>query len=306
METRVHPLLSCASASKRLVRRLSGKHSTPSTTSTTVTSTTVGEDAPGETRAWLRNLGAAAVIASLGVALAGAATTAGTAGTTDEAVPQTSHVAINDAVRQPAEFTDRGSRTDRSEPRGALVDRNAQSQARQKQIQQQQTREAQADRAKRLGQAAQAARENEKRLDSRVPSQMPLSHYRLSARWGAVGPWARYHTGIDMAAPLGTTIEAPASGVVEHAGPGGAAGSWAGCYVVLRHTDGKASLYAHMNCAMSVSVGQTVAPGTPLGHVGMTGRSFGAHLHLELYPAGATPGDIYTSIDPLPWLRQGQ
>lgn len=298
METRVHPLLCCAKGVRRVARRLSG---------TPATSTTPGPSEPGEARAWIRNLGTAAVISSLGVALAGAVATAGTANTTDDQSepPRPTQVTIDDTVRQPEEFSHRENRADRAAPRSALVDRKALNESRQEQIEQQQTRAAKLARAKRLGEAVEAAKENQKRLNSRIPSRMPLANYTLSARWGAVGPWARYHTGVDMAAPIGSTIVAPASGVVEHAGPGGEAGSWAGCYVVLRHTDGKASLYAHMSCALSVSVGQTVAPGTPLGHVGMTGRSFGPHLHLELYPAGATPGDIYTSIDPLPWLREG-
>ena len=301
METRVHPLLSCAKGARRVARRLTSTSSADHRTHTESVDT-------GETRAWVRNLGTAAVISSLGIALAGAVATAGTANTTDDAVdvPRPNQVTINDTVRQPDEFSHREGRADRSAPRGALTDRKALSESRHKQIERQQTREARLDRAKRLGEAAKAAKENQKRLSSRVPSQMPLANYTLSARWGAVGPWARYHTGVDLAAPIGSAISAPAAGVVEHAGPGGEAGSWAGCYVVLRHTDGKASLYAHMNCGLSISVGQTVAPGDSLGHVGMTGRSFGPHLHLELYPAGATPGDIYSSIDPLPWLREGE
>jgi murein DD-endopeptidase MepM/ murein hydrolase activator NlpD len=34
----------------------------------------------------------------------------------------------------------------------------------------------------------------------------------------------------------------------------------------------------------------------------MTGRTFGPHLHFEVYPAGATPGDVYTAVNPEPWL----
>jgi murein DD-endopeptidase MepM/ murein hydrolase activator NlpD len=34
----------------------------------------------------------------------------------------------------------------------------------------------------------------------------------------------------------------------------------------------------------------------------MTGRTFGPHVHFEVYPAGVTPGDIYNAVNPVPWL----
>jgi murein DD-endopeptidase MepM/ murein hydrolase activator NlpD len=62
---------------------------------------------------------------------------------------------------------------------------------------------------------------------------------------------------------------------------------------------------AHMS-TVSVKVGDVVKPCQPVGAVGMTGRTFGPHLHFELYPSGVTPGDIYQAIDPAPWLRGKQ
>ena len=121
--------------------------------------------------------------------------------------------------------------------------------------------------------------------------------YSLSARWGAVGSWSRYHTGVDLAAPVGTPLRAAADGVVIPANGGG----WAGTHVVIRHSDGSATLYAHMSGA-SVSPGQTVKAGQPIGAVGMTGRTFGPHLHFEHYPNASTVGDPYTTDDPARWL----
>ena len=112
--------------------------------------------------------------------------------------------------------------------------------------------------------------------------------YTIAARFGQVGPWARYHTGIDFSAPVGTRIHAPASGVVINAGSGPASG-WAGTYVAIRYADGTQSLSAHMS-SVSVAVGQTVSPCQVVGAVGMTGRTFGPHLHFEIYPAGTSPG----------------
>lgn len=336
METRENVLLGCARAVRTRVGRLTGSTthqpasdtrdpdvpdaatSSADTSSTdVVASTQATEDVAAdrlvsaartrrrdtESRAWLRNIAAAGVIGTLGLALAGAMATSGTANPTDTA--PTANVSVANDVRQADEFSGRQDRADRTAPRGALEDRLAEQQARQKEIEEARLRSAQADRQKQLGESSKKTKENEKRLDSDVPSRMPLDNYTLRARWGEYGVWARWHTGVDLAAPLGSKISAPAAGVVEHAGPGGGAGSWAGCYVVLRHPDGQATLYAHMNCAMSVSVGQEVGAGTELGHVGLTGRTFGPHLHMELYPAGVTPGDIYSSIDPLPWLQQG-
>lgn len=132
---------------------------------------------------------------------------------------------------------------------------------------------------------------------------LPVKHYSIAARFGDVGAWARYHTGFDFSAPIGTPIYAPTAGVVEHAGTGGDAGGWAGNYVVLKHADGTQTLYAHMS-SISVQVGDKVAGSTLLGHVGQTGRAFGPHLHFEVYPVGTTPGDVYKAVNPQPWLNK--
>ncbi len=133
-------------------------------------------------------------------------------------------------------------------------------------------------------------------------ASLPITNgYTVAARFGQVGSWARYHTGFDFACPIGTPIHAAADGVVTNAGPNGSAG-WAGNYVTIRHADGTQTLYAHM-ANTSVSVGQSVTGGQVIGHVGMTGRSFGPHVHFEVYPAGIHPGDVYKAVNPVPWLE---
>jgi murein DD-endopeptidase MepM/ murein hydrolase activator NlpD len=132
---------------------------------------------------------------------------------------------------------------------------------------------------------------------------LPVSSgYSIAARFGQVGIWARYHTGLDFSAPIGTPLHAPASGVVINAGSGPASG-WAGNYVAIRYPNGTQTLMAHMS-SVSVNVGQTVSACEIVGRIGMTGRTFGPHVHLEVYPAGVEAGsDIYRAINPVPWLN---
>ena len=66
-----------------------------------------------------------------------------------------------------------------------------------------------------------------------------------------------------------------------------------GNIVIVDHGDGLKSLYAHMG-NIYVSVGNEVNPETPLGTVGMTGRTTGPHVHLEIYDkdVAVNPGSI--------------
>ena len=81
----------------------------------------------------------------------------------------------------------------------------------------------------------------------------------------------------------------------------GPASGWAGNYVAIKHADGTQSMLSHMS-TVSVQVGQTVDACQHVGAIGMTGRSFGAHVHFEIYPAGVEAGDIYRAVNPLQWL----
>ena len=69
--------------------------------------------------------------------------------------------------------------------------------------------------------------------------------------------------------------------------------SW-GNYVKIDHGNGYYTLYAHL-AAVKVKKGDTVAKGQDLGTMGNTGRSFGAHLHFELWRGS-------TRVDPTPYL----
>ena len=138
-------------------------------------------------------------------------------------------------------------------------------------------------------------------ISSNGKSCLPVAGgYSIAARFGQVGIWSRYHTGFDFSAPIGTPLLASAAGVVTNAGIGPASG-WAGNYVAIKHADGTQSMLSHMS-TVSVQVGQTVDACQHVGAIGMTGRSFGAHVHFEIYPAGVEAGDIYRAVNPLQWL----
>lgn len=157
----------------------------------------------------------------------------------------------------------------------------------------------------RLAEERRAAEEAEKRKQEEEaakaanPATTPMDkdRYSLGARWGAVGAWSRYHTGQDLSASVGTPIYAVTPGVVSWPNAGG----WAGVHVVIEHEDGS-SLYAHM-ATTTVSQGQQVNTGDLIGYVGMTGRTFGPHLHFEYYPKGASTSDPYSTKDPYTWLE---
>ena len=91
----------------------------------------------------------------------------------------------------------------------------------------------------------------------------------------------KFHTGIDIAAPMGTPIKASNAGKVIYSG-------WYGGYgrvVILDHglMNGAptTTLYAHMS-RQKVAVGQVVTRGQIIGLVGSTGYSTGPHLHFEV------------------------
>lgn len=78
----------------------------------------------------------------------------------------------------------------------------------------------------------------------------------------------------------GAPIAAAAGGKVVVANTSGWGGGY-GKYVVISHSNGTQTLYAHMS-GLKVSVGDVVKQGETIGYVGNTGKSTGAHLHFEV------------------------
>ena len=103
--------------------------------------------------------------------------------------------------------------------------------------------------------------------------QMPVQG-KITSKFGAARG-EESHSGLDIAASLGSAIRPIAGGKVTAVTEDGRAGKW----VKVEHPDGTSSTYAHMG-NQSVKVGDEVGPDTVLGTVGMTGRTTGPHVHL--------------------------
>lgn len=87
------------------------------------------------------------------------------------------------------------------------------------------------------------------------------------------GKPSRPHYGVDVGAPTGTPVVAPASGTVTLADDL----YYSGNTVILDHGMGVFSTFLHLD-SMSVSSGDTLKQGDKLGEIGATGRATGAHL----------------------------
>ena len=93
--------------------------------------------------------------------------------------------------------------------------------------------------------------------------------------------YPNFHDGLDIAAPLGSPVLAAAAGRVAFVGhlPDGAE------VVLIAHDGGLFTLYAHLDDTHApprVKIGDPVKAGDPIGVVGLTGITTGAHLHFVI------------------------
>lgn len=95
------------------------------------------------------------------------------------------------------------------------------------------------------------------------------------------------HKGIDLAANMGTPIEAALDGTVYFSGVANGYGN----VVMIKHQNNLETIYAHCN-TLNVSTGQNVTRGQVIAEVGNTGDSTGPHLHFEIRVNGSP-------VDPL-------
>ena len=163
--------------------------------------------------------------------------------------------------------------------------------------------------------AQRAAEEERKLAVQRIDSIGPIEStsggmslpiaggsYYVSAR-----PWnyssGEKHLGVDFAARIGTSLQAPANGVVIATNNGcptwgslsNGCGKGYGNYIVMIvNVDNQAYgvLYAHLqNGGVHVGPGQKITNGQIIGKVGSSGMSTGPHLHAEIFYLG------YKSVD---------
>lgn len=128
------------------------------------------------------------------------------------------------------------------------------------------------------------------------PVPVPITS-GFGPRIAPCGGCSSMHQGIDFTPGSGVAIDSIADGVVSqviasHAGLGN--------HVIIDHVingQNVQSVYAHMlDGSFKVAVGDTVKVAQPIGAVGSTGESTGAHLHLEIHINNVP-------VDPFAWLK---
>ena len=122
---------------------------------------------------------------------------------------------------------------------------------------------------------------------------MPLDNIIVTQKFGKTSSSGRLyasgtHNGVDFGVPVGTRVKTVLGGTVVGSGntdlacPGASYGKW----ILIRHNNGLATLYAHLSL-IKVSSGATVSTGDVIGYSGNTGYSTGPHLHLTAFAASA-------------------
>ena len=149
--------------------------------------------------------------------------------------------------------------------------------------------------AEQARKAAEAAARNN---SGSTTSGSTISGDRPSYQWPVEGKYVvssnfgicrgSYHRGIDIPAPLGTSIYAADSGTVTEATYHVSFGN----YVLITHENGYATLYAHCS-SLLVKPGDTVEKGQTIALVGSTGNSTGSHLHFEVRKNGVKLNPAY-------------
>ncbi|HTY08594.1 MAG TPA: M23 family metallopeptidase [Candidatus Edwardsbacteria bacterium] len=126
----------------------------------------------------------------------------------------------------------------------------------------------------------EALRQQQDKL-AHLPSIQPTPGWITSPfgmRWDPFTGEVRMHEGLDIAAPEGTLVVAPADGVVKAAGYRGNFG----LCLEIDHGYGISTRYGH--CLMlKVTPGQQIHRGQVIALVGQTGRATGPHLHYEVH-----------------------
>lgn len=144
----------------------------------------------------------------------------------------------------------------------------------------------------------QARRRDDARTDFLSGWRWPVIG-RVSGIYGSQrilnGEAKRPHFGVDIAAPEGTPVYAPADGIVSLLHPDM---FYSGVTLLLDHGHGLSTSYLHLKRAL-VQEGEAVRQGQVIGEVGATGRATGPHLHwgMNLFRTRLDPGLL---VGPMP------
>lgn len=128
---------------------------------------------------------------------------------------------------------------------------------------------------------------------SSTPSMTPVKGIMTSGfgyRRDPITGRRTFHPALDIAAPPGREVRAPADGLVTRSGRIGGLGN----AVYVSHGFGVTTRFGHLS-RLQVEPGQKIRRGDVIGHVGSTGRSTGYHLHYEVHVDGK-------AIDPLGYI----
>jgi murein DD-endopeptidase MepM/ murein hydrolase activator NlpD len=130
-----------------------------------------------------------------------------------------------------------------------------------------------------------------------TPSIMPTSGWLTSqftrSRFHPILHISRPHEGIDVSAPMGSPVVAPAAGTVERISQQ----TGYGLVLEIDHGNGTETKYAHLS-RVAVREGQRVTRGQTIAAVGNSGLSTGPHLHYEIHIHGKV-------VDPLTYVLPG-
>lgn len=115
-----------------------------------------------------------------------------------------------------------------------------------------------------------------------TPTLWPTSSTRITSGFGGRDdPFdysSAFHNGLDIGGDWGDTVNAAADGIVLESSYDQAKGN----YIIVKHSDQFTTRYLHLSKRL-VEPGQKVKQGEEIGRIGNTGRSKGAHLHIEVH-----------------------
>jgi len=136
--------------------------------------------------------------------------------------------------------------------------------------------------------------ESFKKAFSRYPMRFShISSTFTTSRYHPILHYRRAHKGIDLAAPIGTPIQATGDGVIQTIGRHNGYGNM----IQIKHDTKFTTLYGHMlRFQKGLSKGSRVKRGQIIGYVGQTGLASGPHCHYELHVHGQPRNPTTTSL----------